>query len=56
MTPSNRLEAGLVKLQSSGCKDDSTVQNTKRAYEKQANNADQHLQEKQEREQEKFLR
>jgi len=47
MTPTNRLEAGLSNLQSSGCQIQATVQNVKRAYERQANQADQRLREKQ---------
>lgn len=55
MTPINQLEAGLSKLQDRGCKVDSTLQNIKQVYEKQAHEADQRLQEKQEREQKRFF-
>jgi hypothetical protein len=56
MTPINRLKAALAKLQDKRCVVDSVVQNMRQDYEKQADEADQRLQEKQEREQESILR
>lgn len=56
MTPINRLDTGLAKLQNNECKVDSTVHNLMQNYQKQANEADQRLQEKQARELDKFFR
>jgi hypothetical protein len=57
MAPCDRLNNGLEKLQaSSDCKTDCTLQSAKQDYEKLADQADQLLQEKQMREQEKLLR
>ena len=55
MTPLNRFEAGLAKLQTSDCEVDGTVQKVRQDYEKQADSADQRLQEKQAREQARFF-
>lgn len=54
MTPYEQLQVGLDRLQSSGCQPDSSLQSFKQDYEKQADVADQRLQEQQEREQEKL--
>jgi hypothetical protein len=51
MSPCNRLDSGLDRLQGNGCSANSTVQNVKQDYERLADKADQLLQEKQEREQ-----
>lgn len=56
MAPCDRLSANLDRLQGSGCKVDFTLQKAKQDYEKLADQADQRLQEKQAREQEKLLR
>lgn len=53
MTPLERFEAGLAKLQNSACKVDAIVEKAEQDYKKQADFADQRLQEKQEQEWEK---
>jgi hypothetical protein len=53
MTPLERFEAGLAKLQNSECKVDAIVEKAQQDYKKQADLADQRLQEKQEQEWEK---
>ncbi|MBD2091403.1 hypothetical protein H6F67_16285 [Microcoleus sp. FACHB-1515] len=55
MAPLNRFEAGLARLQNSDCEVDATVQKVRQEYEKQADSADQRLQEKQAREQVRFF-
>jgi hypothetical protein len=56
MAPCDRLSYGLDRLKDSGCKIDATVQQAKQDYEKLADQAEQRLQEKQAREQEKLFR
>jgi hypothetical protein len=56
MAPCDRLTLNLERLQANGCKVSLTVQKAKQDYEKLADQADQRLQEKQAREQAKFLR
>jgi prefoldin subunit 5 len=56
MAPCDRLNNGLEKLQANDCKTNCTLQSAKEEYEKLADQADQLLQEKQAREQEKLLR
>lgn len=55
MTPLERLKAGLEKSQGAKCKVDRTVQQTQEEYERQADEADRLLQEKQVQELKKFL-
>lgn len=53
MTPLERFEAGLAKLRNGECKVDAIVEKAQQDYKKQADLADQRLQEKQEQEWEK---
>jgi|GEM_PF-2189845 len=53
MTPLERFEAGLARLQNSGCEANATAGRVQQDNRKQADLADQRLQEKQVREWEK---
>ena len=53
MTPLERFEAGLARLQSDGCEANATTPRVQQDNRKQADLADQRLQEKQVREWEK---
>lgn len=55
MTPLERFEAGLAKLQSGGCEIAKPVQKVQQDYNKEADQVDQRLQGKQERELRKLL-
>ncbi len=50
MTPIERFEAGLARLRNNGCESNATVLRVQQDNKKQANVADQRLQEKQARE------
>lgn len=53
MTPLERLQASLAKLQDDGCRVEPTVQRTNQDYKQQSAQADRHLQEKQRQERKK---